>query len=576
MQYIGKFKEWLSFDGLEDYLRDELISIANDDEMIKERFFYDLKFGTAGLRGIIGAGTDRMNIYTVRRATQGLASFIAENKDHNKGVAIAFDSRNFSSCFAKEAACVLAGNGIKVYLFDELRPTPELSFAVRHLGCAAGIVVTASHNPKEYNGYKVYGSDGGQVANDAADIITHYIEQTSYFNGIKYIDEAEAVSRGLLEYIGKDTDEAYLKCVFAESVNPQIIKEQSDLKIVFTPFHGAGNKLVRETLKRAGFKNVYVVPEQELPDGNFPTVKSPNPENPEGFELAVKLAKETGANIIVGTDPDCDRVGVLVQNKNGDFIPLTGNQTGVLLLEYILSGKQKNGTLPSDSVVIKTVVTTNLTDRVCENYNTKLEEVLTGFKYIADKIKEYEKQKTQSYIMGYEESYGYLIGTYTRDKDAVSAVLLIAEMAAWYKSRGMSLYEGLMELFEKYGYHREDSINLYLTGIDGAAKIKSIMSSLRNDLPEVIGGLKVVSISDISTGKRLDLINEKEYKINLPSSNVLKFEMDGGAWLAFRPSGTEPKLKAYAGVAADTDEECISILERIMADANKITNGEKI
>ncbi len=558
MDFLEKYNQWLAYDKLDDEIKLELLSIGGDTQEIKERFLSDLKFGTGGLRGVLGAGTDRMNIYTVRRATQGLALYVKEQGGEERGVVIAYDSRHYSPEFAKAAAKVLAGNGIRVYLFTELRPTPELSFAVRHLGCEAGIVITASHNPSKYNGYKVYGSDGGQVANEAADYILNKMESIDIFGDIPESD----MDSPLIRLINAEVDEPYYEAVLGQMIHKDLASVAADMKIVYTPFHGAGAVPVKEVLRRAGFKKVYTVPEQEAPDGAFPTVKSPNPEDKEGFALAIELANKMGADLIVGTDPDSDRVGVLAREGDGSFVALTGNMTGVLLTEYILSQKTGLGLLPENPYVVKTIVTSEMVRCVTDHYGVELFDVLTGFKYIADTIKEHEEAKDMNFVLGFEESYGYLVGDYARDKDAVSASLMIAEMAAWYQTRNMTLCDVMRELYTKYGIHKEWTKNIYFEGTDGQDKIKNLMVSIRANIPETIGWAKVVAYTDYSTGIRYDLLEGKEVEVHLPKSNVLRFELEDKSWIAFRPSGTEPKFKVYAGVARGNIEAKIDAISK--------------
>ncbi len=544
MDCLEKYNAWLNLDTLDDETKLELLAIAGDQKEIEERFQEDLKFGTAGLRGILGAGTNRMNVHTVRRATQGLALYVKEQGGQERGVVIAYDSRHYSPEFAEAAAAVLAGNGIRVYLFSSLRPTPQLSFAVRHLGCEAGIVITASHNPANYNGYKVYGSDGGQVANDAADYIFRKMKEIDIFGPIPTAEKTDA----LIRRIDAEVDIPYYEMVLSQRIHKEL-SGAADLKIVFTPFHGAGAIPVQEVLRRAGFKKVYVVPEQEAPDGAFPTVKSPNPENKEGFALAIELANSVEADLIIGTDPDADRVGVLAREADGTFVALTGNMVGVLLTEYILSQKTGMGLLPENPYVIKSIVTSEMVRCVTDYYGVELVDVLTGFKYIADAMKEHETKGDMNFVFGFEESYGYLVGDYARDKDGVSASLLIAEMAAWYQSRGMTLCDLMRELYAKYGIHKEWSENIYFEGLDGAKTIQSLMEKLRTESPQAIGWSRVVAVSDFLTGVRKDLRTGAETKLDLPKSDVLRFELEDTCWVAFRPSGTEPKFKVYAGVA---------------------------
>lgn len=542
MNYTDKYELWLN--RADEKTVCELKKM-NDNE-ITECFYRDLEFGTGGLRGIMAPGTNRMNIYTVRRATQGLANeiLLGGGDAAKKGVVIAFDSRNNSSEFAHEAANVLSANGINTYIFDSLRPTPELSFAVRHLGCARGIVITASHNPKEYNGYKVYGSDGGQIPPQTADKIIKYIEETDIFDGVKTTDKPE------YKVIGREVDEAYISAVLKQSMN---VKIPENMKIVYTPLHGSGNKLVREVLAKIGIKNVFVVPEQELPDGNFPTVKSPNPENMEAFDIAIEYAKKQNADLVFGTDPDSDRIGIAVRDNTGKYVTFNGNQTGALLCEFILKKMSENGGIPEGGTIIKTIVTTELARKIADEYGAELCDVLTGFKFIGEKIKEFEDGgNKKKYIFGFEESYGYLKGTYARDKDAVVAAMLICEMAAELSSNGMSVYDGLTALYEKYGYTEEKLKTVTLSGREGTEKISAIMDNLRKNPPSEIAGRRVTEIKDYISG--ID---------GMPKSNVLKFFFENG-WMAARPSGTEPKIKFYAGISGDKEDvkKCIAEFEK--------------
>ena len=552
MTYTEKFEKWIQSDKLDEKSRAELLAIRGNEDEMKMRMERDMEFGTGGLRGIMRAGSNGMNVYTVRHASCALAKYLSDNK-LSGGVAIAFDSRNNSALFAIEAAKTLAFYGIKTYIFDSLRPTPELSFAVRFLKCSAGIVVTASHNPKEYNGYKVYGDDGAQVVFEAADAIMKNMNETDILEDVHTADEKEAREKGLINTIGAEVDEAFYKAVASVTINPEVIKK-ANLSFVYTPFHGAGNIPVREALRRAGVQNIEVVKEQEMPDGNFPTVKSPNPENPEGFALAIKLAKEKNIDLIIGTDPDSDRVGLIVRDKDENYVPLTGNQTGALLVNYVLSQKKETGTLQKNAAVIKTIVTNEISDKICAHYGAEVFNVLTGFKFIAEKIKEFEESGSHTYVFGFEESYGYLPGTYVRDKDAVGASLLIAEMASYYKLRGMSVYDGLCELFEKFGHFGEWVDNIYFEGVDGMDRIAAIMNKLRENAPDIIGGSRVVRYSDVLKGVTYNLQNKTEEKLSLPSSNVLRFVTEDGTFIAFRPSGTEPKFKIYTGFVCDDHE----------------------
>ncbi|KRQ87420.1 Phosphoglucomutase [Caloramator mitchellensis] len=547
MEFKDMYNKWMGFD---EETRKELQNL--DEAEIRERFYKELEFGTGGLRGIIGAGTNRMNVYTVRKATQGLANYILK-KERSGSVAIAYDSRRFSDLFAKEAALVLNANGIKTYMYSELKPTPMLSFAVRYLGATAGIVITASHNPKQYNGYKVYWSDGGQVTEENAEGILKEINSIDY-SDIKTIGFDRAVELGLFNYIDESVEREYVELVKGLTVNRDIVERvKDDLKVIFTPLHGTGNKPVRRVLGELGYKNVYVVKEQENPDPEFSTVKYPNPEEHEVFKRAIEMARELEADLIIGTDPDCDRVGVVVKNKEGEFVVLTGNQTGALLTHYILENLKETGKLPQNGVVIKTIVTTEMARRISENYNVDIMDVLTGFKYIGEKIKEFEEQGNKDFIFGFEESYGYLAGDFVRDKDAVIASMLICEMAGFYKLNGMSLYEGLVSLYEKYGYYKEDLKSVTLEGIEGSLKINEIMDKLRNNSPTSIGNLKVVKVKDYLTSKEVDLLLGSEKIINLPVSNVIQIILEDETVITARPSGTEPKIKFYFAVR-DNDE----------------------
>lgn len=562
------YKFWLENEYFDEHTREELLKIKDDSKEIEDRFYKYLDFGTGGLRGIIGAGTNRMNIYTVRRASQGLADFINSIDAAQKGIAIAFDSRNMSPEFALEAAKVFAGNGVKAYLFDELRPVPELSFAVRYLKTAAGVVVTASHNPKEYNGYKVYGEDGGQLPLEESNQVIGFMNKIEDITTVKFMDKDEAIEKGLIKVIGKEIDDAYISMLKSLCVNPDIAKTVGEnFKIIYTPLHGSGNKPVRRILDEIGFKNVLVVKEQELPDKNFSTVKSPNPEEKEAFTIAIELAKSQNVDLIIGTDPDCDRVGVVARNKEGEYVTLTGNQTGCLLLEYILSQKKAKGNLPSNGFVVKTIVTTELTREIAKGYGVELLEVLTGFKFIGEKIKLLDENGDKKYLFGFEESYGYLAGTSVRDKDAVVASMLIAEMAAYYKSREMSLYDGLMELLNKYGYTIEGIKSYTLKGKEGLDKIKFALEKLREDEITKFGAIEVAAIRDYQKGERYEISTGKRDKIDLPESDVLYYEMkDGKSWFCVRPSGTEPKIKVYYGVTDKGLDAAKSKLEQIQTN----------
>ena len=558
MDYKQKYEQWLKDDCFDADTKKELEAIADNDKEIKERFYKDLEFGTGGLRGIIGAGTNRMNIYTVGKASQGLANYIlAQGEEAKKmGIAIAFDSRNMSAEFAQTTGLVMAANGICAYIYPSLRPTPMLSFAVRHLGCTAGVVVTASHNPPEYNGYKVYWADGGQVPFPRDEQIIAEVNKVEHYSDIKKMDLEEAKAKGLYNIIDSSVDDAFIENVKAQSLNSDLVKRLGeDFKVVYTPIHGSGNIPVRRALKEAGFKNVYVVKEQEMPDPMFTTVGYPNPEDPKVFALAIELAKEKHADIIVGTDPDCDRVGAVVKDNKGEYVVLTGNMTGALLTEYILSQRKAQGILPKNGAVIKTIVTTEMIRPMCEEYGMKLYDVLTGFKYIGEKIKEFEETGNYEYVFGFEESYGCLAGTYARDKDAVVATLLICEMAAYYKSKGMTLYEGLLEIYHKYGFYKEGIKSLTLKGIEGIEKIQQIMSAFRNNTPTEFAGVAVTWARDYKTKTFKNLKTGQTQEDTLPVSDVLHYTLEDGAWICVRPSGTEPKLKFYYGVKGSSIED---------------------
>ena len=561
MDYKEVYEQWIANPYFDEATKEELKSIAEDENEIKERFYMDLEFGTAGLRGIIGAGTNRMNIYVVRRATQGLANYIAKVDKKSQGVAIAYDSRHMSPEFAQEAALCLAANGIKAYIFETVRPTPELSFAVRHLGCVAGINVTASHNPPEYNGYKVYWEDGAQITPPHDSGIMGEVKAISDWNTVKTMDKAEAEKAGLFEVIGKEVDDAYMAELKKQVIHMDAIQaEGKNLKIVYTPLHGTGNIPARRILKELGFENVYVVKEQELPDGDFPTVSYPNPEAAEAFELGLKLAKEVDADLVLATDPDADRLGVRVKDKNGEYHDLTGNMSGCLLANYEISQRKAvNGSLPEDGALIKTIVTTNLADAIAKGYGVKLIEVLTGFKFIGQQILGFEKSGKGSYLFGFEESYGCLIGTYARDKDAIVATMALCEAAAYYKTQGKTLWDAMIEMYEQFGYYKDDIKSVTMKGIEGLQKIQDIMNSLRQNPPAEFAGHKVVAVRDYKADTIKNLETGEVTPTGLPNSNVLYYELTNDAWVCVRPSGTEPKVKFYYGVKgtslADADEK---------------------
>lgn len=565
MEYLKKYQQWLEDEYFDVNTKEELKQIEGDEKELMDRFYKELEFGTGGLRGVLGAGSNRMNIYTVRKATQGLANYIISQNGSDKGVAIAYDSRNMSIEFANEAALCLAANGIKAYVFESLRPTPELSFALRELGCISGIVITASHNPKEYNGYKVYWEDGAQITYPKDIEIIAKVNEITDYKTVKTMKKEDAINAGLYEVIGHEMDDKYMDQLKKLVVNP-LTKEAKELKIVYTPLNGTGNLPVRRILKELGFENVYVVKEQEMPDGNFTTVGYPNPEDPKVFTLAKKLADEVGADIILATDPDADRLGVQVRDEKGEFVLLTGNMSGALIAEYVFSQKLKNGTLPSDATLIKTIVTGNISDKIAEHYNAKLIEVLTGFKYIGEQIKLFEETKENTFVFGYEESYGCLVGTHSRDKDAVVAVMTLCEAAAYYKSQGITLFEQMQHIFRQYGYYREDLISVTLKGIEGMSKIKEIMEGYRKNPPKAAGDYKVLKIRDYKADTITDLATGAITPTGLPNSDVLYFELSNDAWCAVRPSGTEPKIKFYFGVKGETEVYAKEKLEHLVQD----------
>lgn len=574
--YMKIYQEWLSNPYFDEETKAELRAIAGDENEIKERFYMDLEFGTAGLRGIIGAGINRMNIYVVRRATQGLANYIIKQGGASKGVAIAYDSRRMSPEFADEAARTLAANGIKAYKFESLRPTPELSFAVRELGCIAGINVTASHNPPEYNGYKVYWEDGAQFTPPHDKGVTEEVLAIEDLSTVKTMSASDAKSAGLYDVIGAEIDNKYIANVKAQVVNQDAINQmQDDIKIIYTPLHGTGNIPVRRVLKEIGFTHVHVVPEQELPDGEFPTVSYPNPEAAEAFALGLKMAKEIDADLVLATDPDADRLGVYVKDsKSGEYISLTGNMSGSLLCEYVLSQKEAQKAIPADGEVVKSIVSTNLIDAVAASYNCKLVECLTGFKWIGQQILKEENTGVGHYMFGMEESYGCLIGTYARDKDAVSASVALCEAAAYYKTKNMTLWDAMVAMYEKYGYYKDAVKSIGLSGIEGLAKIQSIMETFRNDTPAGFGDYKVLSARDYKLDTIKDMATGTVTPTGLPSSNVLYYDMNDNAWLCIRPSGTEPKIKFYYGVKGasleDADAKSVALGEALMEVVNKL------
>ena len=571
MGYKEEYSAWLAQFSQNEKLVSEL-SALTDEKEIEDRFYTDLSFGTAGMRGVLGFGRNRMNIYTVRRASFGLADYLLSAGIADAGVVIAYDSRNMSPEFALESALSLAARGVKAYLFDSLRPVPVLSYAVRHLGTAAGIVITASHNPPQYNGYKVYAADGAQLGPEAADAVTACIRALSYFD-LTPMSREEAAEKGLLQIVGdKEVDTDYIAMIKSLSLRPELLREKgASLSIVYTPLHGSGNVPVRRMLKELGVEQVAVVKEQELPDGNFPTVKAPNPEDPNAFTLAIPLAEKTGATVVFGTDPDCDRMGVAVKDKQGVFHTLTGNQIGCLLLNHVLTSRQKNGTLPGNGAAVKSIVSTELARAICKDWGVEMFDVLTGFKFIGEKIQQFEETGSYEFLFGFEESFGFLSGTQVRDKDGVNASLLLCEAACAADEDGITLYDRLQDLFKKYGYYVEKVVSVTLPGKDGVQKMKDIMAAMRNDPPKAIGSLKVTAVRDYLAQKKTTADGSEP--IDLPKSDVLYFELENGNWICVRPSGTEPKIKLYVNTRADSEEAAQSLNEELKAAAQKLVGA---
>ena len=571
MEDLNEYKKWCTSDVFDEETKKELLNIKDNKKEIEDRFYKELEFGTAGLRGIIGAGTNRMNIYTVGKATQGLANYIKKNNGEERGVAIAFDSRHMSKEFSEEAALILNANGIKTYLFDSLRPVPELSFAVRELNCIAGIMITASHNPPKYNGYKVYWEDGAQIVPPVDKDIINEVKAIEDYKEIKKISKAEGERKKLYTVIGKEIDEKYMEALEKLVLNPEIIKKQKDLKIVYTPLHGTGNIPVKTILNKLGFEKVYIVKEEEKPNGDFPTVDYPNPEDPKAFKLALKLAKEKDADIVLATDPDADRLGVYAKDsKTGEYKSFTGNMSGLLIAEYELSQKRERNNIPQNGILIKTIVSSNLADAISKKYNIQLKEVLTGFKYIGEQIKIFEKTNENTYLFGFEESYGCLIGTHARDKDGIAAVMALCEAAAYYKEKGFTLWDQMINIYEEYGYYKEDLLSITLEGVEGASKIKEMMENLRNNIPTRIGEYKVEKFRDYKTEKIINMETKEEEKTGLPESNVLYFDLENDFWVCVRPSGTEPKIKFYVGVKGSNIEDAEIKVKKLKEDLNEI------
>ncbi len=562
MNYFDEYKKWLDSPAIDAEDKAELKKIENDEETVKDAFYRTLAFGTAGLRGVLGIGTNRMNKYVVRRATQGIANYISKHGEElkSRGVVIGYDSRHFSPEFALETALTLCANGVKTYLFESLRPVPEISFSIRHLKCIAGIAITASHNPAKYNGYKAYWEDGGQLPPAVSDKVLEEINALDMFDA-KTMTKEDAEKSGLLTIIGKEVDDAYIDAVYTQAINPDVVKEVADtFKLVYTPIHGSGNKPVRAILEKSGFKHVIVVKEQEEPDGSFPTVSAPNPENKECFTKAVELAKENDVSLIIGTDPDADRMGIMLRNDAGEYIPMSGNQVGALLADYIISAKKERGTLPANGAVISTIVSTKMARVLTESHGMEYIEVLTGFKFIGEKIHQFETTGCNEFLLGFEESYGYLVGTHARDKDAVVASMLIAEMAAYYSKKGKTLYDVMQELYKTYGGFAEETVSITMEGSDGIAKIKAIMEDMRSNKPESFGDFKVTAIRDYKTGVKYNLADGSEEALTLPKSDVLYFELTNGASFVARPSGTEPKIKLYYLIQSETEESAKKVL----------------
>ncbi len=572
MSYMEKYQEWLTNPAIDEETKQELRAIQDNVKEIEDRFYRELEFGTGGLRGVIGAGTNRINIYTIRKATQGLSNYIKKEGEEamKRGVVIAYDSRRFSPEFADEAARVLAANNITAYVFESLRATPVLSYAVRQLNAISGIVITASHNPPEYNGYKVYWEDGAQVTSPKDKAIIHEVNSITDYETIATMGREEAESAGRYHVIGKEIDDAYIEELKKLIIDPQVIKKEAKgFKIVYTPLHGTGNIPVRRILDEIGFEHVYVVAEQELPDSEFSTVSYPNPEDIKAFELALKLGKEKDADVIMATDPDADRLGVLAKAKDGSYVPLSGNNIGMLLMEYILKRKKEKGILPDNGAVIGTIVSTNMSRPIAKAYDVEFMEVLTGFKYIGEKIKEFKETGSHEYLFGFEESYGCLIGTHARDKDAVVAVMGVAELAAYYKSQGLTLYEALIELYEKYGYYMESLQSITLKGVEGVATIQYILSQLRENAPKSFGGKQVLAARDYEEGVIKNFVTGETTSTGLPSSNVLYYELEDDLWFCVRPSGTEPKVKFYFGVKGESEKAALTLRQQLEEEVMK-------
>ena len=576
MNYKEEYQRWCEDPSFDEETKKELLSIKDDGEEIKDRFYKELEFGTAGLRGVIGMGTNRMNKYTVGKATQGLANYILEQGTQDKGVAISYDSRRMSDEFSLQTALILNANGIKTYLFESLRPVPELSFAVRELGATAGIMITASHNPPKYNGYKVYWDDGSQIVAPRDKDIINKVRSITDFKEIKTISKEDAIKKGLFNVIGKEMDDKYIETLKNKILNPEIVREQGkDLKIVYTPLHGTGNTIAERLLNELGFKNVYVVPEQAKPDGNFPTVDYPNPEDKKAFKLALELAQKVDADVVLATDPDADRLGIYAKDaKTGEYMPYTGNMSALLIAEYRISQMKEKGILPKDGMFITTIVSSDLAKAIAANYNLECIEVLTGFKNIGAVMKKAEENHDKTYVFGFEESYGCLIGDYARDKDGIAAVMSLCEAAAYYRSKGITLWDQMNNIYEKYGYYKEDQVSIVLEGAEGAEKIKEMMTDMRNKNVEQIGKYKVLCFKDVDNDYVKDMITGEEGKTGLPKSNVLYYQLENNSWCCVRPSGTEPKIKLYFGVKGECEKCATEELEALKDAMVKLVRGE--
>ena len=576
MNYKEEYQRWCEDPSFDEETKKELLSIKDDEEEIKDRFYKELEFGTAGLRGVIGMGTNRMNKYTVGKATQGLANYILEQGTQDKGVAISYDSRRMSDEFSLQTALILNANGIKTYLFESLRPVPELSFAVRELGATAGIMITASHNPPKYNGYKVYWDDGSQIVAPRDKDIINKVRSITDFKEIKTISKEDAIQKGLFNVIGKEMDDKYIETLKNKILNPEIVRKQGkDLKIVYTPLHGTGNTIAERLLNELGFKNVYVVPEQAKPDGNFPTVDYPNPEDKKAFKLALELAQKVDADVVLATDPDADRLGIYAKDtKTGEYMPYTGNMSALLIAEYRISQMKEKGVLPEDGMFITTIVSSDLAKAIAANYNLECIEVLTGFKNIGAVMKKAEENHDKTYVFGFEESYGCLIGDYARDKDGIAAVMSLCEAAAYYRSKGITLWDQMNNIYEKYGYYKEDQVSIVLEGAEGAEKIKEMMTDMRNKNVEQIGKYKVLCFKDIDNDYVKDMVTGEESKTGLPKSNVLYYQLENNSWCCVRPSGTEPKIKLYFGVKGECEKCATEELETLKNAMVKLVRGE--